>query len=135
MQAITALPKSPSFLEGIINLRGKVLPVMDLYKRFNIEVPAQAQVKSGSKKEDDRRIVVVSMNDKEVGMIVDSVSEVLTLPEGSIEPTPPMITSVDSNFIVGIAKVNESLVILVDLGSVLTPSEKGVIQKALPVAG
>jgi purine-binding chemotaxis protein CheW len=116
MQPITVVPHAPSFVEGVTNLRGSVLPVIDLRKRFGLE-------NEGTTK--NSRIVVVAIDGVEVGMIVDAVSEVLRIPEDAIEPPPPMVTTVDSTFITGIAKVGDRLVILLDLGRVLSLQEKG----------
>jgi purine-binding chemotaxis protein CheW len=123
MQEVTAVPHAPSFVEGVTNLRGSVLPVIDLRKRFDLPI---AEVTN------DTRIVVVNMEgNRKVGMIVDAVTEVLTIPEDCIEPTPPIVSTIDSSFIIGIAKVDERLVILLDLGSVLNEKEK-LSLKALP---
>ena len=124
IQPITQLPHAPSFVEGVTNLRGKVLPVIDLRTRFGL--PAQEADKNS-------RIIVVSVDQMEVGMIVDEVSEVLTLPEGSVEAAPAISTTVDSAFIRGIAKLGangnstgqaERLVILLDLAQVLSTKEQ-----------
>lgn len=120
MQPITAVPQAPAFVEGITNLRGNVLPVMDLRKRFGLSHKDQG-TKAGR---DEKRIVVVSMDGMKIGMIVDAVSEVLRVQEEVIEPPPPMITTINSAFITGIAKVGERLIILLDLAKVLTLSEK-----------
>jgi purine-binding chemotaxis protein CheW len=114
MQPITQLPHVPSFVEGVTNLRGKVLPVIDLRKRFGLAV-----------RETDKnsRIIVVSLDQSEVGMIVDEVSEVLTVPEGAVEPTPAITTGVDSAFITGIAKLDQRLVVLLDLQRILSANE------------
>ncbi|MFN3309358.1 MAG: chemotaxis protein CheW, partial [Anaerolineales bacterium] len=112
--------QAPPFVEGITNLRGSVLPVMDLRKRFALGI-------GGSNAEiahDEKRIVVVSMDGMKIGMIVDAVSEVLRVQDEAIEPPPPMVTTINSAFITGIAKVGERLIILLDLGKVLTLSEK-----------
>jgi purine-binding chemotaxis protein CheW len=115
MQAITKMPHSPRFVEGVTNLRGKVLPVIDARKRFGM--PAQ---------EPDRksRIIIISVDRREVGLIVDGVSEVLTINEQTIEQAPPLATTVESAFITGIAKINDRLVILLDPAQVLTDQEQ-----------
>ena len=119
LQEITTVPNTPDFVEGVTNLRGSVLPVIDLRKRFGLQ-----QVDASR----DTRIVVVNMGHSKVGMIVDGVSEVLTIPESAIEPTPPMVTTVDSAYITGIAKVEERLIILVDLTKILnTEEQKGLL--------
>ena len=115
MQTITKLPHTSSFVEGVTNLRGKVLPVIDLRTRFGL--PAQQADKNS-------RIIVVSLDQTEVGMIVDQVSEVLTVPEGAVEAAPAIAASVDAAFITGIAKLDERLVILLDLYRVLTHDEQ-----------
>jgi purine-binding chemotaxis protein CheW len=115
MMPITVMPHAPSFVEGVINLRGSVLPVIDMHKRFSLPPAEESK---------NTRIIVVTMNGVKVGMIVDAVSEVLRIPQDSIEPPPPMVTTVDSAFITGIAKVGEQLVILLDLGRVLSTQEQ-----------
>ena len=120
MQPITVVPHTPHFVEGVTNLRGSVLPVIDLRKRFNI---AQDEISKNS------RIVVIVLGKTKVGMIVDAVSEVLQIQEESIEPTPSMITSVDTTFITGIAKIDDKLVILLDLSKVLS------LQEAMALTG
>jgi len=132
MQDITEVPHAPSFVEGVTNLRGKVLPVMDLRKRFGLVAFSSSDYKGdgGNGGNSNQRIVVVSMDGKEVGMIVDGVSEVLTISEDAIEPTPPMVTSLDSAFITGIAKIAERLVILLEMDKVLSSQEQVALQKA-----
>jgi len=120
MQPITAVPQAPAFVEGITNLRGSVLPVMDLRKRFGLG-SKESHAETGR---EDKRIVVTSMDGMKIGMIVDAVSEVLRVQEEAIEPPPPMVTTINSAFITGIAKVGERLIILLDLAKVLTVSEK-----------
>ena len=115
MQPITAVPHAPPFVEGVTNLRGVVLPVIDLRKRFG--QPPQAPTK-------DSRIVVIVMGQLKVGMVVDGVSEVLRVPDEAIEPPSPLVTTVDTTFIKGIAKVAERLIILVELSKVFTTAEQ-----------
>jgi len=115
MQPVTKMPHAPGFVEGVTNLRGKVLPVIDLRKRFGL-APRVADKNS--------RIIVISVGQTEVGMIVDGVSEVLTISDQAIEPAPAIATTVDSTFITGIAKLEERLVILLDLDRVLSIQEQ-----------
>ena len=110
-KSITAVPRAPHFVEGVTNLRGTVLPVVDLHRRFGL--PEQGAGK-------DTRIVVAESGGNKVGMMVDAVLEVRRVPEAAIEPPSPLVTTVDSAFITGIAKVGENrLIILLDLGQVL----------------
>ncbi len=119
LQPITAVPHAPSFVEGVTNLRGAVLPVIDLRRRFGL--PAEKDTR-------DSRIVVVEIDGAQVGMIVDAVTEVLSVSEEDIEPPPSIVTTVDSAFITGIAKVDSRLIILLDLGQVLDTEEKADLQ-------
>lgn len=114
LQAITVVPRAPHFVEGVTNLRGKILPVIDLRKRLGL--PMQPPTKN-------TRIMVVEAQGAIVGMIVDGVSEVLRISPEAIEPPAPLVTSVEAAFITGIAKVAERLVILLDLSQVLAPPE------------
>ncbi len=130
LQPITFVPCAPAFVEGVTNLRGKVLPVIDLRKRFGL--PAGEATKN-------TRIVVAEVGRADsagntVGMLVDAVSQVLRVPETAIEPPSPLVTTVDSTFITGIAKVGERLIILLDLPQVLSPEEKGDLQTLTPEA-
>jgi purine-binding chemotaxis protein CheW len=119
MQAITKVPHSPVYIEGVTNLRGKVLPVIDLRKRFG------AYDKNGEAgKNGNRRIVVVNMNSSEIGMVVDGVSEVLTISDSLIEPPPQMVMTAETAFITGIVKLDHRLVMLLDLGKILSNQER-----------
>lgn len=111
---ITRVPRSPEFVEGVINLRGKVIPVLDLRKRFGL--PKIEHDK-------DTRIIVVESTGKTVGLIVDSVSEVLRLPTDTIEPPPEVVGGIDSEYIDGVGKLEDRLIILLNLDKVLSPKE------------
>jgi purine-binding chemotaxis protein CheW len=119
MMEITRVPQSPEFVEGVTNLRGSILPVIDLRKRLKLPVLDRTK---------ETRIVVVNMDGLKVGMVVDAVSEVLTISDDVIEPPPPSITSVDTAFITGIAKVAPRLIILLDLVKVLSIEEKAALK-------
>jgi len=124
MQPITAVPRAPQFVEGITNLRGVILPVVDLHKRFGLEA-----VETTKK----TRIVVVKLDNLLIGMVVDAVTEVLRIAEESVEPLSPIVATVDSTFITGVAKVGNRLVILLDLQRVLSPEERLEAQTLQPV--
>jgi purine-binding chemotaxis protein CheW len=127
MQAITKVPHTPDFVEGITNLRGEVSPVLDLRKRFALPLAEATK---------DTRIINVEVDGVRVGMVVDAVTEVLRVAEEEIEPPSPLITTVDGGqgsrnaFITGIAKVDSGpgnagrLIILLDLGKVLSTEEQ-----------
>jgi len=111
---ITRVPNSPEFINGVINLRGRVLPVLDLGKRIGL--PEKEH--SG-----DSRIIVVEINNIVIGFIVDKVNIVLRINQGIVEPTPELVGNVNSEFISGIAKMEKNLLILLDLDKVITLPE------------
>ncbi len=115
MTPITKLPKAPAFVEGVINLRGKVIPVMDLKKRFGL---------AGEAADRASRIVVFDTEGQTIGIVVDAVSEVLRVPAGAVEPPSPVATTVESDYVRGIAKLDARLIILLDLHKLFSWQEK-----------
>ena len=112
---ITRIPQSPDFVEGVINLRGNVIPIIDLRKRFNMP-----------EREHDRqtRIVVGEIDGKTVGLVVDAVSEVIRLPANTIEPAPKIVSKDQADYITGIGKLDDRLLMLLDIDKILTVSDK-----------
>jgi len=115
---ISRVPKAPEYIEGVINLRGSVIPVMDLRKRFGIPLPEENE---------QERIIVIKTDDQPMGMIVDAVTEVLRLPPETIDPAPAVNSTIDSQFISGVAKVKDKLLFLLDLKQLLHLSEKHLL--------
>lgn len=109
MVEITSVPHTSHYVEGVINLRGKVIPVVNLRKKFGMEAK-EADAQS--------RIMVVDVGTT-IGLIVDSVSEVLRLPSDTVEPPPPMTGGVGSEFIKGVGKLQDRLLILLDIDKLL----------------
>lgn len=114
MEEITRMPKSPHFVEGIINLRGQIIAVVELAKRLNLEV---------GERDSDTRIIVVEAEDIKVGMIVDAVSEVLRVSADAVEPSPTMATDISAAYLQGVVKQDNRLIILLDLTRVLSLQE------------
>ena len=110
-QEMTSVPDSPQSVEGIINLRGGVIPVVDLRKRFGLTVSAATA---------QSRIVVMEIDGADVGVVVDAVAEVLRIPANSIEATSSVVTTAESFYISGIAKIEDQLLILLDLDQALS---------------
>jgi purine-binding chemotaxis protein CheW len=119
MQAITQLPQTPAYVKGVTNLRGSVLPVIDLRNRFGLDA-----------REDTRqtRIIIVTMGSIKVGVVVDGVSEVLRVSDELIEPLPPMVNSVNSVFLKGIVRLENRLIILLELGKVLDLNDQQALE-------
>ncbi len=113
-QPVTRVPKAPFFVEGIINLRGKIVPIVDMRKRF--ELPDAEQTK-------DSRIMVVDSNGESIGIIVDAVTEVLRIPADAIEPPSNIIVTNSSDYMLGIAKRDGDMIVLLDLSKVLSKDQ------------
>lgn len=118
MQAITVVPGTESYVEGVINLRGLVIPVFNLYKKFNLG--AQGQKSS-------TRIVVVEVAGCSIGMMVDEVSEVIKIAKNLVEPPSTLISGIGEEYLTGVAKLDGKLVILLDLEKVLHKDETNVL--------
>ena len=115
MQTITRLPQTPYYVNGVTNLRGTVLPVIDLRLRFGLEAVEVSR---------QTRIIIVTMGKLKVGVVVDGVSEVLRVQDETIEGLPPMVSTVNSAFLKGIARMENRLIILLELGKVLDFEEQ-----------
>ncbi|KOS69447.1 chemotaxis protein CheW [Lysinibacillus contaminans] len=109
---ITRVPKTEKYVKGVINLRGVVTPIVDLRERFELPI---------SKNEETTRIIIISLEDMEVGFVVDSANDVLDIAANSIEPQPEVVGSLGEEFISGVAKLDKRLLILLHLEKVLNP--------------
>jgi len=118
--AIVKIPRAPDFLEGIINLRGRVIPVIDLGKRFNMR---------GAEKGAKSRIIVAEVRGVRAGLSVDSVSKVLRAPAGSFEKTPALVSGIDRKFIAGVVKDKEGMLLVLDLDEIFTPEETDLLRQ------
>ena len=114
MKEITSIPNAPSYLEGAVNLRGKVIPVLNLRKKFAFEEKAADELS---------KIVIMDVRGVIMGLMVDAVSDVLRIPRDLVEPQPPVSSNVSTEFISGIAKLEEGLVILLDMDRLLDDEE------------
>lgn len=125
MMPITSVPQTPAFVKGVINLRGKVIPVMDLRLRFNMD----------SIDYNERTCIIVveifgQSATVQIGIVVDSVSEVLNIKQDEIEDTPTFGTSLNTDFILGMAKMEGGVKILLDIDQVLTSDELSLLEEA-----
>ena len=121
MLQITKVPNTPDFIEGVINLRGRIIPVIDLRVKLGM------MRKEHSK---DTRIVVVDIKQKTVGFIVDEVNEVLRIPKSITEAPPDMVNSINSEYIISIGKLEDRLLILLDLEKMIPESEYNLLENA-----
>ncbi len=118
MVDITKVPQAPAYVEGVINLRGKVIPIIDLRKRLGV---------AHQDNDKNTRIVVVDIDSHVMGLIVDSVSEVLRIPVSTIEPPPDIATGANAEYIQGVAKMDDRLLIFLDLSKVIDLESIGAI--------
>jgi len=113
-QKLAVLPKAPVFMEGVLNLRGAVIPVVDLRKRFDMPVREIDR---------DRRLLIVALAGRTLGIAVDEVTEVITVPVANIKPPPQVSQGVGAEYLVGVCLVQDDLVMLLDPDRLLTWSE------------
>ncbi|MEK4406905.1 chemotaxis protein CheW [Sporosarcina sp. resist] len=113
--SITRVPKTPAYVKGVINLRGIVTPIVDLRERFGL---------TSKEMDDSTRIIIVTLDEYDVGLIVDAANDVLDIPVNAIEPQPEVVGSIESDFISGVAKVDKHLLVMLNLDKVLEPVKR-----------
>jgi len=121
MVEITRVPRAPRFMEGVINLRGQLIPIIDLRTRFGMQRIDKTK---------SSRIVVTEIGSKRVGIVVDSVSEVINIPIENVEDAPEMISGVGTEYIQGVGKLGDRLIIMLDLTMVISTEEKQALETA-----
>lgn len=114
-QQIYKVPNAAPYIEGLLNLRGRVLTVFNLRKRFSLP---------DKENDDNTKIIIVTMNEFLLGFIVDSVTEIVRIPDEDMEPTPPSLQGLDKRFLSGIGKVDEHVILMLDLSKVLSSEEE-----------
>ena len=117
---ITTVPQTPEFMKGVINLRGTVIPVVDLRLKFSMPEEEHTQ---------ETCVIVVETNSSQVGIMVDSVSEVLNIQNGEIEETPSFGQGIDTDFIMGLGKVKERIIILLNIEQILSSEVMDVVKQ------
>lgn len=113
--SITRVPKTPAYVKGVINLRGLVTPIVDLRERFGL---------AAKEMDDSSRIIIVTLDEYDVGLIVDAANDVLDIPVDAIEPQPEVVGTIESDFIAGVAKVEKHLLVMLNLDKVLEPVKR-----------
>lgn len=116
----TDVPNSPDFIEGIVNYRGNIVPVINLHNKFNINPITITE---------DTRIIIYGLDGKQVGFLVDDASQVLTISDNNIENPPSIITGSEHKFISGIGKVENNMVIILNLENILNDDEKKQLEQ------
>lgn len=121
MMPITPVPRTPIYMLGVINLRGKIIPVVDLRRKLAMETAEQTE---------ETCVIVVNANAVEVGVVVDKVSEVLSIADADVEETPSFGTSVQSDFILGLGKSDGRVKLLLDIDKVLSANDVNDIRQS-----
>ena len=117
---ITTVPQTPDYMKGVINLRGKVIPVIDLRLKFSMQEGERTQ---------ETCVIVVEVNGTSIGVIVDSVSEVSDITGAEIEDAPNFGQGIDTSFIMGLGKVRDKIIILLDIETVLSTEELEMVEE------
>ncbi len=117
---ITPVPQTPDYLKGVINLRGKVIPIIDLRLKFSMQEEEHTQ---------ETCIIVVEVNSAPIGVVVDNVSEVLDIKGEEVEDTPQFGHDIDTSFIMGLGKAKEKIIILLDIDKVLSAEELEMVEE------
>jgi purine-binding chemotaxis protein CheW len=117
-EAVTRIANAPVFVKGVINLRGIIVPVVDMRIKFNLGDPTYDQFTV---------VIILNINGRIVGMVVDSVSDVTTLTADQIKPPPEMDTTFNSDYLIGLGTIDERMLILVDIDKLMTSPDMGLV--------
>jgi purine-binding chemotaxis protein CheW len=120
-ESVTRIANTPDFIKGVVNLRGIIVPVIDMRIRFNLGTPTYDQ---------STVVIILNIADRVVGMVVDSVSDVITLSPEQIKPAPEMGTALDTSYLIGLGTLDQRMVILVDIDDLMSSEEIGLIEQA-----
>lgn len=118
--AVTKIANAPEFIKGVINLRGVIVPIVDMRIMFNLGEPSYDQFTV---------VIILTIGNRVVGMVVDSVSDVITLSAEQIKPAPEMGTTMKSDYLLGLGTIEERMLILVDIDLLMSSSDMGLIEK------
>jgi purine-binding chemotaxis protein CheW len=122
-EAVTRIANAPEFIKGVINLRGIIIPVVDMRIKFNLGEPVY---------DDFTVVIILNINGRVVGMVVDSVSDVTTLQPDQVKPAPEMGTAFSTEYMVGLGTIDERMLILVDIDKLMSSPEMGLIDSLQP---
>ena len=114
MEKITLIPNAPYFVEGVINLRGNIIPIIDLKKRFNLEE---------SEGDKNTGIIIAKIEDVDMGIMIDSISKVVSMANSDIQPPPSMLQGIGQRYIKGVGKMEDKLLVVLDLDKLFTNEE------------
>ncbi|HYC43093.1 MAG TPA: chemotaxis protein CheW [Noviherbaspirillum sp.] len=115
----TRIANAPDFIKGVVNLRGIIVPIVDMRIKFNLGTPTYDQFTV---------VIILNINGRVVGMVVDSVSDVITLSPDQVKPAPEMGTALNTDYLIGLGTVDQRMLILVDIDRLMSSSEMGLIE-------
>lgn len=115
----TRIANAPDFIKGVVNLRGIIVPIVDMRIKFNLGAPTYDQFTV---------VIILNINGRVVGMVVDSVSDVITLAPDQIKPAPEMGTALDTDYLIGLGTIDKRMLILVDIDKLMSSAEMGLIE-------
>jgi purine-binding chemotaxis protein CheW len=118
--AVTQIANAPDFIKGVINLRGIIVPIVDMRIKFKLGTPTYDQFTV---------VIILNIGDRVVGMVVDSVSDVITLNPEQIKPAPDMGSALNTDYLIGLGTIDDRMVILVDIDRLMSSDEMGLIEK------
>ncbi|RJF96599.1 chemotaxis protein CheW [Noviherbaspirillum cavernae] len=118
--AVTKIANAPEFIKGVVNLRGVIVPIVDMRIKFNLGTPTYDQFTV---------VIILNIGERVVGMVVDSVSDVITLPAEQIKPAPEMGTALNTDYLIGLGTIDQRMVILVDIDRLMSSTEMGLIEQ------
>ena len=118
--AVTAIANTPAFIKGVVNLRGIIVPIVDMRIKFNLGSPVYDQFTV---------VIILNISGRIMGMVVDSVSDVITLTPEQIKPAPAMGTAVDTDYLMGLGTIEERMLILLDIDCLMSSAEIGLVEK------
>lgn len=119
-ESVTYIANAPDYIKGVINLRGFIVPIIDMRIRFNLGTPTYDQFTV---------VIILNVGSRVIGMVVDSVSDVITLNQDQIKPAPEMGTALDTDYLIGLGTIDKRMLILVDIDTLLSGSELGLINE------
>lgn len=121
----TRIANAPAFLKGVINLRGAIVPIVDLRIKFNLGEPTYDQFTV---------VIILNLGEREVGIVVDAVSDVIKLSSSELQPAPELGSSLDTRYILGLGTVGQQMIIVVDIEHLMTSSEMALVETGSEVA-
>jgi purine-binding chemotaxis protein CheW len=119
-EAVTRIANAPDFIKGVVNLRGIIVPIVDMRIKFNLGEPTYDQFTV---------VIILNIEGRVVGMVVDSVSDVTTLAREQIKPAPEMGTALNTDYLIGLGTIDQRMLILVDIDKLMSSAEMGLIDK------